>query len=84
MENSNIIKLDNHYQISLPQEICQQLSLKPGDELLLDTQGKLLILQAKPKNIVNYLAGLHKDVWQNIDPQKYLTEERNQWSRSNN
>lgn len=59
MKNKNNLKLNLNHHLSLPQEICQQFSLKPGDELLLDTQGNLLILQATPKNIVNYLRGVH-------------------------
>ena len=84
MKKTTVIKVNNRYQITLPREICQQLALKPGDELLLDVQGNLLILQSKTPNIVNHLAGLHRNVWQNIDPQEYLNEERNQWSNSNN
>lgn len=79
MKNKPSVKLDHNHHISLGSELCQQIGLKPGDELLLDKQGDLLILQPKPQDIVTYLAGLHYDVWQNINPQEYLHEERDQW-----
>ncbi|MAU01029.1 MAG: AbrB family transcriptional regulator [Anaerolineaceae bacterium] len=79
MEKPTAIKVNNRYQITLPREICQQLGIEPGDELLVDRQGDTIVLLPKPKNPVDYLAGLHKEVWQNIDPQEYLRQEQAAW-----
>jgi len=84
MEKPTAIKVNNWHQITLPREICLQLGIEPGSELLMDRQGDIIILLPKAKNLVDHLAGLHKEVWQNVDPQEYLRQERAAWQRANN
>jgi AbrB family looped-hinge helix DNA binding protein len=60
MEKPTAIKVNNSYQITLPCDICQQLGIDPGDELLVDRQIDTIVLLPKPNNPVDYLAELHK------------------------
>ena len=51
----------------------------PGTKLLTHVEGDLLIIRQEPDDYVKALAGLHKEVWQDIDADEYLREERDSW-----
>jgi len=78
------VKVQERYQIALPKDARQRLHIRVGDKLLIDIQDGLLIVLPQPKNFTTRLAGLHKDIWKNIDPHTYLQEERNTWGGSAN
>lgn len=50
--------------------------------LLVDIQDGMMILMPEPANYTQAMQGLHKDVWEGIDAQKYLDEERDVWSQA--
>jgi len=70
------VQVGSRYRISLPRVACEQLSLKPGDRLLVDMQDGLLILIPQPEDHATHLAGLHREVWAGLDTAAYLAEER--------
>jgi len=56
--------------------------LTPDEQLeLLEELAAIVRLQftAKPKHSIMELKGLGKEVWQGIDVEKYIEEERNSW-----
>jgi hypothetical protein len=44
----------------------------------------MLVLIPQPQDYVEYLAGLHQEIWQNLDTSVYLDQERVAWQASNN
>lgn len=48
------------------------------DVVTLDAQSQVVI--PKPEDYVKQLRGLHKEVWEEIDTEQYLYEERNSWN----
>ena len=44
----------------------------------------MIVLLPQPENYAAYLAGLHKDIWQDIDTDAYLEQERDAWLQGSN
>ena len=42
------------------------------------------MLLPQPEDYVRYMAGLHREIWEGIDTNGYLNEERAPWSTSGN
>lgn len=82
MNQSNSVKVSSRNQIALPSAVRKQLNIQAGDRLLVDVQGDVIVLLPKPENYVTYMAGLHKEVWRDVDPATYLNEERAVWNLS--
>ncbi|HXV41901.1 MAG TPA: AbrB/MazE/SpoVT family DNA-binding domain-containing protein, partial [Anaerolineae bacterium] len=78
------VKVSNRYQIALPSLARKELNIQAGDRLLVDIQDGMIILLPQPQDYVEYLTGLHKDIWQNINTTSYLQQEREAWQTSNN
>jgi len=76
------VKVSNRYQIALPSLARKQLNIQAGDRLLVDIQDGIIVLSPQPNNYAEYLAGLHKDIWQDIDSDTYLDQERDAWSQT--
>jgi AbrB family looped-hinge helix DNA binding protein len=76
------VKVSSRYQISVPRVARDRLHIESGDRLLVDVQDGLLILIPQPKDYVDRLAGLHREVWRNLDTTAYLDEERDAWVHS--
>jgi len=79
MAETMSVKVSNRYQISLPSLARKQLNIQAGDRLLVDIQDGMIILLPQPENYTEYLAGLHKTIWQDIDTDAYLETERDAW-----
>jgi len=84
MSQGVTVKVSNRYQISLPSLARKQLDIHAGDRLLVDIQAGAIILIPQPEDYVEYMAGLHQDIWQNIDTTTYLEQERDAWPTLNN
>lgn len=75
------IKLSSKCQVVIPKHVRKILEIGPGDELLMEVKEGSLIIYPKPKSYTNYMIGLHKDVWMNMDTDTYITKERESWKR---
>jgi AbrB family looped-hinge helix DNA binding protein len=75
------VKLSSKCQIVIPKHVREALEIGPGDELLMEVKKGSLIIYPKPKSFTDYLIGLHKDVWRDIDVDSYLDKERESWER---
>jgi AbrB family looped-hinge helix DNA binding protein len=82
MTLSNTVKVSKRYQIAVPATARQELNIQRGDRLLVDVQDGMLILMPQPENYTQHLAGLHREIWDGVDPQKYIDEERSAWDDS--
>jgi AbrB family looped-hinge helix DNA binding protein len=78
------VKVSNRYQIALPSLARKQLNIQAGDRLLVDIQDGMIVLLPQPENYAEYLAGLHKDIWRDIDTDAYLEQERDAWLQASN
>lgn len=75
----DVIKLGARCQMVLPARVRKELGLTEGDELLVAKVGNTVVLTPKPKSFADRLLGLHRDVWEGVDPDIYVREEREQW-----
>lgn len=75
----NTTKLGSRYQIVIPAEIRKSMGLSERDELLVAKSGNAIVIIPKPKSYADHLMGLHKNVWQGVEPDAYVREERNSW-----
>lgn len=71
------VTLSSKYQIVIPREAREAMSLSAGDELLVLCKSDRVVIIPKPRNFAKRLAGLHKEVWQGADA--YLRDERESW-----
>ena len=73
------VKVSSRNQIALPSEARKKLGIKPGDRLLVTVQDGVLALIPQPEDYVAAMAGLHREVWEDMDTDAYLNEERDAW-----
>ena len=78
------VKVSSRYQIAVPQTARRQLNIQRGDRLLVDIQDDMIVLIPAPTDYTAKLAGLHKEIWQNINTDEYLHGERDAWNVSTN
>jgi AbrB family looped-hinge helix DNA binding protein len=71
------VKLSSKYQIVIPQEARESLSLSAGDELLVLCKSDRVVIIPKPKKFSKKTAGLHSELWQGAEA--YLRSERDSW-----
>jgi AbrB family looped-hinge helix DNA binding protein len=76
MSASTTVKVSRRYRITVPALVRQRLNIQGGDRLLVDVQDGMIILLPQPENYTQHLAGLHYEIWEGIDAQKYIDEER--------
>lgn len=82
MNTPSTVKVSSRYQIAIPSAVRSELKINSGDRLLIDIQDGCIILIPQPENYTNYLAGLYKEIWADIDTTNYLHEERASWNQS--
>lgn len=70
------VKVSSKNQIAVPSEIRKKLGIKPGDHLLVDVQGAVIVLSLDPKDYVDRMMGLGREIWEGIDVQEYIRGER--------
>ena len=73
------VRVSKKYQIAVPSEVRKQLGIKSGDELLVETHGGLAILMPEPRDYSQRLRGLYREIWEGIEPQEYVRQEREGW-----
>ena len=60
--------------------MLEKLNIKAGDSVLVDVQDGIIVLIPQPKSYTNHLQGLHSEIWETIDIEKYINGERNAWT----
>ena len=73
------VKVSSKHQIVVPAEIRRQLNIESGDYLSVEVQDGHIVLIPEPRNWTAYLLGLHKEVWEGIDVDEYIRQERDSW-----
>jgi AbrB family looped-hinge helix DNA binding protein len=77
--NAITVRLGPKYQIVIPKQVRDVLELRPDDSLMFIMQGTTVILRARPASFTDAMLGLHKELWEGVDPDKWLEEERSSW-----
>ena len=80
MQTTTTVKVSKRYQIVLPSKASRQLKIEAGDRLLVDVQDGALILIPESENYAEHLAGLHREIWTDVDSNDYLRRERDAWT----
>ena len=75
------VTLSSKNQIVVPREAREKLNIGPGDELLVLAKEDRVVLISRPKNFVKHMAGLHREIWENLGAASYLKDERDTWDR---
>ena len=73
------VRVTDDYQVEVPGEARAQLNIDQGDTLLLEVRGNTIILIPEPSNYAQRLRGLHREIWEGVDTDTYLREERDAW-----
>jgi len=73
------VKLNAKNQITIPKPVREKLNNKVGDQLLVDVQESVMVLLPKFLSCTSHLQGLHSEIWNSIDTEKYLSNERDAW-----
>jgi AbrB family looped-hinge helix DNA binding protein len=79
MTQQSTVKVSSRNQIALPSEARKKLNIRSGDRLLVDVQDGVLVLVPQPQDYVAAMAGLHREVWEGLDTEAYLNQERDAW-----
>ena len=83
------VRVSSKHQIAIPADARRQLGIAAGDELIVDVrpggpgQSGHLVLLRRPKTPEEWargLAELSRDVWQGVDVERYVQEERDAWT----
>lgn len=72
-------KVRSDSAISIPDDAMRKLQIAPGSNLLIDVRDGYLLLLPEPEDYVEHLHGLHREVWEGIDPDEYVRQEREAW-----
>ncbi|HFE65867.1 MAG TPA: AbrB/MazE/SpoVT family DNA-binding domain-containing protein [Chloroflexi bacterium] len=79
MSKITSVEVSSLYQIKLPASVREQLGIDVGDELLVSIQGEMITLKPAVYTFTQRMAGLHKEIWRDVDTAAYLMDERSSW-----
>jgi AbrB family looped-hinge helix DNA binding protein len=82
MNGTTSVKVSQRFQIAVPQLARKLLKIQGGDRLLVDIQDGMIILLPQPRRYTDAMAGLHREIWKNVDTQRIMDEERQSWGES--
>jgi len=74
-----MITVSSKYQIVIPREAREKLTLKTGDKLIIKADNEKIVIYPQPKSYAKYSLGLGKEIWQGIDAAEYVKKERQTW-----
>ncbi|MEN8253684.1 MAG: AbrB/MazE/SpoVT family DNA-binding domain-containing protein [Patescibacteria group bacterium] len=82
---STTLTMSSQGQLTIPRSMRKILDLEPGQKILAwiqkKSQSNELVITKKPKNWTQHMAGLGKEIWQDIDVDKYIRKERQSWEK---
>lgn len=74
------VRLTDEFNVAVPDEARRQLQIEPGDTLLVEVRDGTIVLVPEPHDYAKRLRGLHRDVWEGVDPDEYVRRERDAWT----
>lgn len=76
------VKISSKFQIAVPSTIRKELHLAAGDCLLARVRDGVIVLVPQRGDALDQLRGLHRDIWEGVDAQAYVDEERGAWDNA--
>ncbi len=73
------VRVSSRNQIAVPARVRKALRIKSGDHLLVEIRGGHVVLMPEPPEYAEHLRGLHREVWEGLEPQEYVRREREAW-----
>ena len=73
------VKVSKKHQIAVPSAVRKQLGIKSGDVLLVELRDGYAVLLPEPQDYSQRLRGLHREIWEGVEPQEYVRQEREAW-----
>lgn len=77
----NVVKVGKRYQVVIPKEAREQLGINVEDKLIVGVRNAQIIMQPKPRRYSEYMQGLGKKVWREIEATEYVRKERETWGK---
>jgi AbrB family looped-hinge helix DNA binding protein len=74
------VKVSRKHQIAVPATVRRQLGIRPGDRLGVEIDGTRIVLQLRPRGVLEELISLAPELWQGIEATDYLRDLRHEWS----
>lgn len=74
------VKVSNKHQIAVPAAVRRELHIESGDHLLVEVRNGHILLMPEPNNYSQHLRGLHREIWEGVEPQEYVQGEREAWT----
>lgn len=75
------VKVSSKYQVVIPKEAREKVGLGKGDTLIVDVEDDVITMRRRPESFTEYGRGLHRDVWEGVEADRYLEELRGEWER---
>lgn len=75
------VRVSSKNQIVIPREAREKAGIRPGQELLVLCKADRIVLMPKPEDFVAATRGLHSEVWQGVDVEAHVQEEREAWEQ---
>ncbi len=70
------VKVNTRHQIAIPAAVRKELHIESGDHLLVEIRNGHILLMPKPRDYSQHLHGLHREMWEGVEPQEYVQRER--------
>jgi len=77
----NVVKVGKRYQVVIPKEAREQLGINVEDKLIVGVRNAQIIMQPKPRRYSEYMQGLGKKIWRDIEATEYVRKEREAWGK---
>ena len=77
----NVVKVGKRYQVVIPKEAREQLGINVEDKLIVGVRNAQIIMHPKPRRYSEYMQGLGKEVWREIEATEYVRKEREAWGK---
>ncbi len=74
------VKVNNKHQITVPAAVRKELHIERSDYLLIEVRVGYVVLMPEPHDYSQHLRGLHREIWEGIEPQEYVQREREAWT----
>ena len=76
---TNRVKVSSKHQIAVPAAVRRRLTIDAGDHLLMEVQDGVIVLIPEPADPIAELKGLGREIWEDVDAQDYVNQERDGW-----
>ena len=73
-----VVKVGEHYEVTIPEDIREKLGIKPGDELLVSERNGLIIMRKAMKKDLLEFAGCWRGYPEDV--RVFMSELRKVWS----